>query len=574
MKMSLCFPMLVTMLAFTFIALQLPFASCYRPSAGYGAESLSSWTGWGGNIFNNRWASGYSQIPASEFDSLSIKCRVTYQFGVSATPVIDGNLVYFPTWNGSFVALDYTTCSVHWTINVTQIVLDFAPPSDAAKASYVRPVSHTSPQVDGDVLYFGTLLNCLVVALDKRDGSTLAVKQINSHPVALASMSPTFYGDKLFIGSSSFEETTADVTPNYKCCSYNGNMVALSYNAKSKSLDTVWNVSMIPPAQAKAGWSGSAVWGSQPAIDIKRGQVIIATGNTYSAPQAVLDCQTATQNLTAVREGLVPEPCLPTDVWQEAVLAIDMQTGLVNWVRQLSPLDSWTLACGVVGFNTRNKDVCPGTPGIDADFGMAPAFVPASKNTPHEQDTVVVGQKNGNLYGLSAQAGTVFWTTATGPDGTNGGLSWGIAVDDSQVYFTQINSYERKWQLQPSNETVHGSAYGAACLADGRIVWETATPGATSSLIGVAYNPPTVVGGVVLVGKTGLDNSTGGFEYSKGALLVLDKASGKLVHELDLDANFHSGIAVQGEYVMWGTGYRLGVTYFGKGLFSVAKVGK
>jgi hypothetical protein len=37
------------------------------------------------------------------------------------------------------------------------------------------------------------------------------------------------------------------------------------------------------------------------------------------------------------------------------------------------------------------------TPGPDADFGMAPSFVPGSRSTPYGKDTLVVGQKNGNL---------------------------------------------------------------------------------------------------------------------------------------------------------------------------------
>ncbi len=47
----------------------------------------------------------------------------------------------------------------------------------------------------------------------------------------------------------------------------------------------LWKTVMVPE-----GFSGGAVWGSSPAIDAKRGQVYIGTGNNYSVPQAVLDC--------------------------------------------------------------------------------------------------------------------------------------------------------------------------------------------------------------------------------------------------------------------------------------------
>ena len=42
-----------------------------------------------------------------------------------------------------------------------------------------------------------------------------------------------------------------------------------------------------------AGFPGNAVWGSSPAIDAKRGQLYIATGNNYSVPPAVLACVAA-----------------------------------------------------------------------------------------------------------------------------------------------------------------------------------------------------------------------------------------------------------------------------------------
>jgi outer membrane protein assembly factor BamB len=99
---------------------------------------------------------------------------------------------------------------------------------------------------------------------------------------------------------------------------------------------------------------------------------------------------------------------------------------------------------------------------------MAPAFVPASSaNTPGGNDTVVVGQKNGNLYAISAVDGSISWATSTSPDGVAGGLSWGVAVDDSRVYFTAINFNQLPLKILPSKKTIHNSAWGAANLADG-----------------------------------------------------------------------------------------------------------
>jgi hypothetical protein len=65
----------------------------------------------------------------------------------------------------------------------------------------------------------------------------------------------------------------------------------------------VWSVRMAPP-----GFPGNAVWGSSPAIDSKRGQLYVATGNNYDAPQETLDCIAAAGNDPEAQQA-----CLPAD---------------------------------------------------------------------------------------------------------------------------------------------------------------------------------------------------------------------------------------------------------------------
>jgi outer membrane protein assembly factor BamB len=523
--------------------------------SGVGTDSYSSrhdsaeWTGWGGNYLNNRWASQNNAISSSSIHSLVPHCNISYPVGVSATPVLSGNTVYYPTWNGSFAALDYTTCKILWQINVTAIISSYAPLTDLQK-KVTRPISRTSPQVDGDVLYFATLTHALTVAVNRFTGRVLGMVQINSHPLAVVTMSPTFYDGKLFIGTSSAEGEAASSQPGYVCCSFVGNVLALKFDHNSRKFKVLWNIPMIPEAQAAAGWSGAAVWGSQPSIDTSRGQVFFATGNTYSIPQVIINCQDATKNITAVVEGRVGDPCLPEDIWQESVLAIDIKLGLVNWIHQLPALDAYNGACGSAT-RPKNPAQCPQTPGLDADFGMAPTFVPGSPSSPHGKDVVVLGQKNGILHAFSAQAGRLFWSTATGPGGGAGGLSWGIAIDDAQIYFTATNPLYRSWQLQPSNETIDRSAYGAASLSDGTLLWQVPAPSK-----GVAYGPPSIVGNLVLVAMTGTDpNGTKTYDSTAGSLVAIHKATGKIIDEFGLDTNFHGGVAVQGKYVLFGAGY-------------------
>lgn len=517
--------------------------------AGVHADSASSkdvdWTGYGGDIFNNRWAEQNTQISSSNVKSLVPECQIPGS--VSATPVTLGNIVYFPTWTGSFIALDYVACQIVWKLNVTDVINQYAPIT-ALQAANVLPVSRTSPQIDGNVLYFGTQTSGLVVAVDRKTGKLLGTIKINKHPLAIITQSPTFYKGKLFVGTSSVEETVASTDPSYKCCSFVGNVVALTFDPSSGGFKVAWNISMISDAQVAIGWSGAAVWGSQPSIDQSRGQVFIATGNSYTLPQAILDCQLATENLTAVEEGLVGDPCLPRSLWQESVLAIDTELGIVNWVQQLPALDAWTLACGIPGLLAKNPTSCPQTPGPDSDFGMAPSFVAGSGNTPYGKDVVVVGQKNGILYAMSAQAGRIFWSTATSPGSVLGGLSWGIATDDSNVYFTAINGLAQPWTLEPSGQATNHSAYGAASLKDGTLLWEVAVPDQ-----GIAFGPPSVVGDLVLVARAGggsLAAATG-----NGSIIALKKDSGKLVANFAVVSTPRGGVAIRGKTVLFGSGY-------------------
>lgn len=517
--------------------------------AGVHADSASSkdvdWTGYGGDIFNNRWAAQNTQISSSNIKSLVPECQIPGS--VSATPVTLGNIVYFPTWTGSFIALDYVACQIVWKLNVTDVINKYAAITPL-QAANVLSVSRTSPQIDGNVLYFGTQTSALVVAVDRKTGELLGTIKINNHPLAIITQSPTFYNGKLFVGTSSVEESVASTVLGYKCCSFVGNIVALTFNPSDGGFKIAWNISMMSDALAATGWSGAAIWGSQPSIDQSRGQVFIATGNSYSIPQAILDCQSATENLTAVEGGLVGDPCLPRSIWQESVLAIDTELGIVNWVQQLPALDAWTLACGVPGLLAKNSSLCPQSPGQDSDFGMAPSYVAGSGKTPYGKDVVVVGQKNGNLYAMSAQAGRIFWSTATSPGSVGGGLSWGIAVDDTNVYFTAINALAQSWTLEPSGQAVSHSAYGAASLKDGTLLWEVAVPNE-----GIAFGPPSIVGDVVLVMRTGGGSLSG--VTGNGSLIALQKESGKSLASFPVVSTPHGGVAIRGRTVLFGTGY-------------------
>jgi len=223
----------------------------------------SPWIGWGGNTYNNRWASSNSQISSSNINSTSVHCQVAFPGGVSATPTILEDTAYFPVWNGSFIALDYTTCKVKWNINVTEIVLDFAPPtSNQSSLIGLNAISRTSPTIDSSnqVLYFGTTLHALIVAVDLNTGNVLNKTQVHPHPFAEVTCSGTLYDGILYTGVASAEENAAQ-TAGLPCCSFIGVALALKFDRSTNQFTTVWEVPTLPPPDPtqNGSWAGVAI---------------------------------------------------------------------------------------------------------------------------------------------------------------------------------------------------------------------------------------------------------------------------------------------------------------------------
>jgi glucose dehydrogenase len=222
----------------------------------------SPWNGWGGNTNNDRWASSNSQISSSNIHSTKVSCQIPFPEGVSATPTILEDIAYFPVWNGSFIALDYTTCKVKWNIDVTEIVLDFAPrtsnQSVLETTNVLNAISRTSATIDSSnqILYFGTLLHALIVAVDLNTGKVLNKTQVHSHPFAEVTCSGTLHDGILYTGVSSAEENAQ--TLSLPCCSFIGKALALEFDRSTNQFTTKWEVDTLPPPGLDP-WTGVGI---------------------------------------------------------------------------------------------------------------------------------------------------------------------------------------------------------------------------------------------------------------------------------------------------------------------------
>jgi outer membrane protein assembly factor BamB len=492
--------------------------------------NYDEWTGWGGNVYNNRWNIKNTEINSTTVANVVPNCQFDYPLGVSATPVVVNYTVYYPTINGSFYALNIATCEFVWEINVAKVIYDYDIPSAIVQANSL-PNSRTSPQIDGDIIYFSTQSGSLLVAADVHTGDVLGRIKVNPHPLAICTQSPTVYNGMIFQGASSQEESaTLDVS--YPCCDFIGSFGAYTFDRNAGEFTQVWEITTLP---ANSNWSGVGVWGSQPSIDPVRNQVFIGTGNTYTYPPEYEMCLGQTAD------------CLPQDVWQESLIAIDIATGKVNWRQTISPLDGWVLICGNPGAVTSNSPLCPEKPGPDVDFAMAPTFVPASLGAGTTGvDSIVVGQKNGNIYNLNAITGEVQWVNAVGANNFGAWLSWGMAVDDAKIYYTAINYGAVPYTIEPTGQVINNSAWGSVYINSGQHVWSTPAP----DPVQLAYAPPGVVNDIVFVGQGGSDT----YNLS-GSIIALNKLDGTVLHQIEANSVQDSGIVAHGGFVVFGTGY-------------------
>jgi polyvinyl alcohol dehydrogenase (cytochrome) len=308
----------------------------------------------------------------------------------------------------------------------------------------------------------------------------------------------------------------------------------------------LWQTYMVPAGSpTEPRFSGNAVWGSSPAIDVMRGQVYVATGNNYSAPPAYHDCIVAAGTNMAEAEA-----CNPPGNYLDSVVALDMVTGAVNWAKRVIPYDTWNVACapflvgGIPGAMPPGaEDNCVYGPasgytaGPDFDFGQGPILFKTDYG-----DSVGAGQKSGVYWSLDANDGSVIWATQTGPGGLAGGHQWGSAFDGERIYTSNANSFGAflpPWGLVGGDSTNAG-IFSALDRNTGEILWQTANPSGTP-----AGAPASVANGVMYV----CSGDPSGYMYA------LDAATGAVLWSFASGGTCGGGASIAKGAVYWGSGY-------------------
>ena len=400
---------------------------CPRSDPFVDPSSQPRWMAWGNDLSNARFQPAASaglvlqDVP---------KLRLKWAFGVSgvlrmaAQPVVVGGRLFMGAENGELYALDARTGCTYWTYETGKGI---------RAAVSVGPAS---PSATGRWLVYVADLSATVHAIDASTGELVWKTKVEQFPAGRVTGSPVLFENRLYVPVASNEEMAA-IDAKYECCRFRGSVVALNAGTGQ----TIWKSYTIAtePAPTRRNkvdvqmWApaGAAVW-SAPTIDPQRGLLYIGTGNAYNEP----DTETT-----------------------DAILALSLDNGKIAWVRQMTSKDWYTISCRMPG-----RENCPETVGPDFDFGSSPIL----RTLKSGKAILVVGQKSGMVFGLDPdRQGAVVWQQRLGTGGRLGGVQWGMAADDANVY------------VPISDVTSPGPAgsgsISAVDLASGRVLWTVAS---------------------------------------------------------------------------------------------------
>jgi polyvinyl alcohol dehydrogenase (cytochrome) len=187
------------------------------------------------------------------------------------------------------------------------------------------------------------------------------------------------------------------------------------------------------------GPSGGAIW-SSPVVDESRNALYVTTGNNYSDP--------------------------PTTT-SDAFVAMDLDSGKILWSHQVTANDAYVSACRLT-----DKTNCPQVNGPDFDFAASPILV----SLPDGRRAIVAGHKSGMVYAVDPdRQGARLWETRIGEGGTMGGVQWGSAADQQNVYvaLSDLGRVMLTYTQFTDADRNRGGGMFALRLSDGARVWHT-----------------------------------------------------------------------------------------------------
>lgn len=537
------------------------------------ADDAAVWPSWGGNPENTHQGINSPAITPESVSGLKVKWTFLTKGDVSAIPVVSEKFVYFPDWGTPFVApltggsylhaLDRETGESVWT----KSILGYS-------ENLLNNLARSSFAISGNLLIFGdnrgvvdSILSlpgshgAAVYALDQSTGELVWKTYVDDNQLAIVTQSPVIHNGRVYVGTSSNEEAAARLTKD--CCSFRGAMLALDL-ATGKIL---WKTYMAPKSEEKNGFTGNAVWGSQPAIDVKRNAVYIATGNNYTFPKQLEICLKAHRGRPAEQQTECYDKLDAPDNYASSVLSLDLDTGAIKWARKLENFGAWTYACdpSLIPILPVNKKNCEDLESLDFDFGQAPMLV-HTKIQDKDRDIVAVGQKSGVFWAFDPdQEGATLWATTVGPGGALGGMEFGSASDGERIYVQLTNFDHVAFPIEAGPQKgriTNGGIWAGLEAATGKILWQTPDPTSTKPLKGILVHPTfgAFLGDgyfAAAKGPMAVNNAVvfAGSMDRKGHMYAFDGRNGKILWSFASGGSVMSAPAIVDNVVYWGSGY-------------------
>jgi len=480
-------------------------------------NAQANWAQFGQNNSNTANNSEETAISPTTVVSLKKKWKFTTEGDVSARAAVVDGVVYFPDWSGHLFAVSAKTGKEVWRIKLGSYVTNPATGKHYSSLVWAR----ATPAVSNGVLYIGLqAASGYFLAIETKSGKLLWKKRLETvDPYAMITSAASVADGVVYVGVASEQEGLPGGGPK----TARGSVVAL----EASSGKIRWKTYMTAP-----GYTGAAVWGSSPVVDLARDMVYVGTGDNYAEP-------TDPTYLGCIAAGGIPSGCQSADNHADSIVALDIKNGTVMWAQRMQDWPQDAVETGSDFFNTACSHDLPGCPtpeGPDYDFGSAPNEITYS--TPSGPVTILgAGQKSGIYYAFDPDSGDLLWQTQVGPGSHGGGIMWGSAADGQRIYVAIANGDGIAYSA--------GSAGSWAALnpANGQILWQVPDPYGARGV-----GPVTVANGVVYV------PSTAGQPTDRN-MIALDAATGAELWSFASETTTIAGAAVVNGVVYWGTGY-------------------
>lgn len=459
-----------------------------------GAPAAGSvWSGWGVDVQNSRFQTNTGGLTAATVPQLKLK----WAFGVPdvtshrAQPAIYGERLYMGSQSGVVFSLNALSGCTYWSFK--------------AEAGIRTAMSLGDVSIDGNTrkAVFFNDLQAYAYALDAETGALLWKVRVDEHPGAMGTGALTYHNGRVYVPTSGLtEEAAANTKSPYECCSFRGSVTALDASTgaqiwKTYTLPEPQLLRMLDDGRRLLGPAGAAVWNA-PTVDVKRNRLYFATGNAYVEPAST------TSN---------------------AILAVDLDSGALQWVNQTLEADIWSVGCEPILGGSHDNPGCANPVGPDFDFSASPLLT----TTADGKDVIVATQKSGKGYAFDPDDnGKLLWTYQWGQGSAAGGV-YGTASDGERAYFA----------VADNGTSAPGGLHGVD-LQSGQRLWFT-PPGDLLCGSGPGCSPVqaaavTAMPGIVFSGSW------------DGGLRAYDSNTGKVLWTYDTNRSFETvnGITANG----------------------------